>query len=187
MKEKTKERNIISDKMLLGKTGKPIEHWFKIFDKKGAMKLSHPEIYALAAGTKGLESLGEWNQNLLTTTYEWSRGIKERGQKEKGFEIGVSKTISVPINILYRSLTDDKMRIKWLNEKIMIRKATENKSARITWCDNETSLSVDFYPKGADKSQIVVQHLKIRDSKKAKQLKEYWGETLGHLKKILEK
>jgi hypothetical protein len=114
--------------------------------------------------------------------------MKERGEKEGGFEIGVSKTINVPIDILYNSWVDDKARNKWLpKEKITIRKSTLNKSARITWSDNTTSLSVDFYPKGENKSQVVVQHQKITDSKMATKMKAYWGDVLESLKSLLEK
>lgn len=182
-----KQRSIITDKLVVEKTGKTIEAWFTILDKKGAKKMTHVEIFDLISNTEGLKPLGEWNHNLLATTYEWNRGLKERGQKEDGFEISVSKTIAVPINILYNTWIEDKSRNKWLKEKITIRKATANKSARITWCDNETSLSVDFYPKGENKSQVVVQHLKIPDAKKATALKIFWGEKLDALKILLEK
>lgn len=181
-----KERAIITDKLVVEKTGKTMEAWFKLLDKNGAKSMKHIDIFNLVSTTEGLKPLGQWNQNLLTTTYEWSRGMKERGEKEGGFEIGVSKTINVPIGTLYNSWTDNKTRAKWLKEKIEIRKATENKSARITWADNKTSLSVDFYPKGADKSQVVVQHLKIPDNKMATQMKDYWGKTLESLKIMLE-
>jgi hypothetical protein len=182
-----KERAIITDKLVVEKTGKAMETWFKQLDKKGAKLMKHIDIFNLIGTTEGLKALGEWNQNLLTTTYEWSRGIKGRGEKEGGFEVGVSKTINVPIDLIYNSWLDHKTRNKWLKEKIEIRKATENKSARITWADNKTSLSVDFYSKGAAKSQVVVQHLKIPDSKMAAEMKEYWGKTLESLKTLLEK
>ncbi len=182
-----KQRSIITDKLVAEKTGKTIEAWFTILDKKGAKKMTHVDIFGLISNTEGLKPLGEWNHNLLATTYEWNRGLKERGQKEDGFEISVSKTIAVPINILYNTWIEDKLRNKWLKEKITIRKATANKSARITWCDNETSLSVDFYPKGENKSQVVVQHLKIRDAKKAAAFKIFWGKNLDELKTFLEK
>ena len=183
-----KERAIITDKLVVEKTGKSMEHWFKMLDKKGARVMKHIDIYMLVSKTEGLKVLGEWNHNLLTTTYEWNRGLKERGQKEKGFEISVSKTINVPIDILYNAWVQDKIRNKWLlKEKITIRKTTLNKSARISWSDNTTSLSVDFYTKGEDKSQVVVQHLKIADSKKAAEMKLYWATTLETLKTLLEK
>jgi uncharacterized protein YndB with AHSA1/START domain len=181
-----KQRNIISDKLVIEKTGKPMEDWFKLLDSKGAQKLAHVQIFDLVGKTPGLKKLGLWNQNLFTTTYEWSRGIKARGQREKGFEISVSKTVSVPLGLLFQVWMDDSLRKKWLKEKITIGKSTESKSARITWSDGETSLSVDFYSKGKGKSQVVVQHMKIPDSIKAAELKEFWGIALEKLKSFLE-
>ncbi|MES2679715.1 MAG: hypothetical protein V4635_07520 [Bacteroidota bacterium] len=179
------KRNIITDKLVVAKTKKTIEEWFMLLDKKGAKKMSHPQIFKLVNDIPGLASLGEWNQNLLTTSYEWDRGLKERGQKGKDFEISVSKTIQVPVSVLYQYVTNTVLRHKWLKEKITIRKATENKSARITWNDNITSLSVDFYNK-AEKSQVVVQHLKIPNSEMAAEMKIFWGERLALLKETLE-
>lgn len=183
-----KDRSIITDKLVVEKTGKPMEAWFSILDKKGAKEMTHIDIFNLINKTAALKLLGEWNHNLLATTYEWSRGLKERGQKENGFEISVSKTIAVSTGTLYTAWLDDEQRTKWLGkEKITIRKATENKSARITGSDNETSLSIDFYPKGEVKSQVVVQHMKIADSKTAAVLKSFWGTKLDALKSLLEK
>jgi uncharacterized protein YndB with AHSA1/START domain len=184
----TKERAIITDKLVVEQTGKIIEDWFKILDKKGAKQMKHVDIFNLIRNIEGLKPLGEWNQNLLTTTYEWNRGLKERGEKEGGFEVSVSKTINAAIGLLYKSWVDQKKRNKWLpKETIVIRKATENKSARITWSDGKTSLSVDFYPKGEHKSQVVVQHQKIPDAKTATAMKVFWGKTLDSLKTLLEK
>ncbi len=164
-----------------------MEYWFLLLDKKGANKRKSSEIYALVKIIKGLEPLGEWNQGLLSTSYQWSRGIRERGQKENGFEISVSKTINVPLLVLYNSVVDNKLRRNWLKEKIIIRKSTENKSARITWSDNITTLSIDFYEKNETKAQVVVQHLKIASLSAASELKEFWTSRLNHLKELLEK
>lgn len=182
-----KDREIITDKLVLEKTGKSMEEWFLALDKKGGTKMTPKEVYSLVAETKGLEPLGEWNQGLLSTSYQWSRGIRERGEKANGFEVGVSKTIAVPLAILYSYWADEKFRKKWLKEKVTVRKMTENKSARITWSDEETSLSVDFYSKGDSKSQVVVQHLKIKNAADAEKLKVFWTEKLGQLKQLLEK
>ncbi|MFN2502355.1 MAG: hypothetical protein ABR530_10130 [Pyrinomonadaceae bacterium] len=180
------QRSVITDKLVLAKTGNSMEEWFRHLDELGARSMKHNEIFDLISGIEGLSPLGQWNQNLLTTTYEWDRGLKERGEKPGGFEISVSKTVNVPIEVLYRAFVDDKIRKKWLAHEIAIRKSTENKSARVTWPDNSTSLSVDFYPKGDLKSQIVVQHLKIPDSKMASEMKQFWGLRLADLKEHLE-
>ena len=187
MAQKAPERNIITDTLVVEKTGKPIEHWFTNLDKKGAAGMSHTQIFALVSSTDGLAPLGEWNHNLLTTSYEWSRGLKERGQKGKEFEISVSKTVNVPLPLLYSNFNDAALRKKWLKEKIVIRKATENKSMRVTWGDNTTSLSIDFYEKGSDKAQVVIQHQKIPDSKMANAMKLFWAKALNGLKEKLEK
>ena len=72
----SKERNIISDKLIVEKTTKTLEEWFKLLDKKGAKKMTHLEIFYLVESIDGLKPLGQWNQNLLTTSYEWNRGLK---------------------------------------------------------------------------------------------------------------
>ncbi len=98
----------------------------------------------------------------------------------------MSKTINVCVSILYKAWIDDTIRKKWLKDKIIFRKTTLDKSARITWSDNITSLSVDFYPKAENKSQVVVQHLKLPDVAEADDMKQYWAKTLELLKSILE-
>lgn len=181
------ERNIITDKLVIEKTGKALEDWFLQLDAAGAKELTPTALYQLVATIDGLQPLGEWNQNLLATSYAWSRGIRERGEKANGFEVSISKTIQVPVAVLYQSWVDDAIRNRWLPEKKMvIRKATENKSVRVTWVDGMTSLSVDFYAKGADKAQVVVQHLKLPDSTAAAEKKVYWQERLETLKTLLE-
>ncbi len=181
-----KERSIITDKLVKQLTRKTMEEWFLLLDEKGAKKMVHEDIFNLVAGIKGLQPLGEWNQNLLTTTYEWNRGLKERGQKKDGFEISSSKTMSAPVAALFQCWVDETLRRKWLPGKTLnITKATENKSIRIAWPDSDTRVSVELYPKGEEKTQMVVQHMKIADSEQAQQWKQYWSERLEAMKELL--
>lgn len=180
------KRKIISDKLAMEKTGLTLEECFQLLDKKGAATRQHKEIFVAAGSINKLKPLGDWNLNLLTTAYEWSRGIKERGQKEKGFEVSVSKTVAVPAGTLYTAWIDEAIRKKWLKEKIVFRKTTAGKSARITWIDNTTSVSVEFYPKGETTSQVVVHHLKLPAVKKADELRTFWTIALSRLKSLME-
>lgn len=180
------ERKIITDKLVVEKTGATMEEWFRQLDKAGAKKLSHVEIFTLISNTRGLQPLGEWNQNLLTTSYEWDRGLKKRGEKKNGFEISVSKTVTVAVELLFNGWANDVIRKKWLQEQIVFRKTTLNRSARITWSDNTTSLSVDFYSKGGNKSQVVVQHLKLQGPGKAAEMRSFWAKELELLQSILQ-
>ncbi len=185
MAEAAKGRSIITDKVVVEKTGKTMAEWFDVLDRKGAKMLDPHGIYELIGTIDGLKPLGEVNQGLLSTSYQWDRGLRQRGEKKDGFEISASKTIAVPVDELYRSFVDDSIRGEWLGHEIEITKATEDKSARAAWGDG-TRVSVDFHPKGDAKSQIVVQHLKIADAEKAAELKGLWSTALDALKSILE-
>ena len=69
-----KPRSIITDKLVVAKTGGTMEYWFNHLDSLGAQKMEHVEIFHLISGIHELAPLGEWNHNLLTTSYEWDRG-----------------------------------------------------------------------------------------------------------------
>jgi hypothetical protein len=47
MEKKSKERNLITDKLVVEKTNKTIEEWYTILDKKDAKKMKHIEIFDL--------------------------------------------------------------------------------------------------------------------------------------------
>src|SRR5580765_2112833 len=113
----TAERSIITDKVVVAKTGATMEEWFHHLDTLGAQNLDPGAIYKLIQTVDGLAPLGDWNQGLLSTSYQWSRGLRERGAKADGFEISVSKTIAVPIGELYAAWADDSLRKEWLKEK----------------------------------------------------------------------
>ena len=179
-------RQIITDKVVLEKTGSTMEEWFRHLDLLGAQKVSSSQILDLINSIEGLAPLGEWNRGLLSTSYQWSRGLRERGQKKGGFEISVSKTVNVVLSTMYEAFVDGAVRKEWLTDDIEITKQTQDKSVRAIWPDGMTRLSVDFYPKGEFKSQAVIQHLKIPDSETAARLKAEWSERLAALKSHLE-
>ena len=62
---------------------------------------------------------------------------------------------------------------QWFAEGLVERKATANKSMRVTWNDRKTSLEIDFYPKGKVRSQVVVQHSKLPDASAAARMKKF--------------
>ncbi len=84
--EAAKQRNVITDKVVVAKTRKTMAEWFDVLDKKGAKKLDSHGIYELVMSIDGLKPLGEWNCGLLSTSYQWDRGLRGRGEKKDGFE-----------------------------------------------------------------------------------------------------
>jgi len=47
-------------------------------------------------------------------------------------------------------------------------------------------LSVGFYGKAADKTQVAVDHGKLASSRESAKMKSYWFAALGRLQNILE-
>jgi len=172
----------MSDEAVEAKTGKTWSEWCKLLDAAGAKKMSHQEIVAVLNKKHGV---GPWWQQMVAVTYEQIRGLRDKHQKPGGYEISVSRTIDAPLSKAFKAWTDEKTRKKWLPANLTIRKATPNKSLRISWEDGKTSVSVSFLPKGAGKSQVVAQHTKIPDAKGAAKMKQFWSQALDRLKEVL--
>lgn len=175
----------MSDEAVQAKTGKNWKEWFAILDKAGARKMTHQEI---ATYLHNKQNVGPWWTQMVTVTYEQQRGVREKHQRPEGFQISVSRTVNAPLPKLFKSFENAKVRNAWLAEEgLVVRKATTNKSMRVTWVDGKTSLEINFYPKGDDKSQLVVQHSKLPDAKSSAKMKTYWGKALDRLRASLEK
>jgi len=175
----------ISDEALQLKTGKNWQEWFAILDRAGAKRMNHAQI---AACLYEKWSLPGWWSQMVAVGYEQARGLREVHERPSGYEISVSRTVGVPVSVLYRAWVDRKTRSRWLlNTPITIRKANANKSLRVTWADNKTSLEVNFYRKGTTRTQVTVQHAKLADSKAAAKMRTYWSSTLDGLKQLLER
>jgi uncharacterized protein YndB with AHSA1/START domain len=172
-----------SDEAVKKATGRGWEAWFALLDKAGAARMKHPQIALLLHERHGV---GDWWCQTLTVGYERARGMREKHQKPDGFQVSGSKTVDVPVSELFKAWHDEGLRGRWLGEAIVIRKATPNKSLRVTWVDGVTSVDVNLYPKGAGKSLVSLQHSKIPDREEAEALKAMWAARLGVLKETLE-
>lgn len=175
----------ISGEAVKKRTGKNWNQWFTILDKACAGKMNHTLI---AAYLYKEQKLPGWWAQMVTVGYEQARGLREKHQRPEGYSISVSRVIGTPISTLYKSWADTRQRDRWLKVKgIEIRKATANKSMRISWSDKKTSLEVNYYDKGKSRAQLVVQHNQLKDAKAAEQMKGYWVKKLDAMKIFLEK
>jgi uncharacterized protein YndB with AHSA1/START domain len=181
MNAKPKPR--ISDEAVEAKTGKNWNRWFKHLDAAGAKKMTHQQI---AAHLSEKHDVRPWWTQMIAVTYEQARGLRDKHEKPQGFEISVSRTIHAPVSKAFKAWTDEKTRKKWLPSNLTIRKATENKSLRITWCDTTTSVAVAFAAKARDKTQVVAQHSKLPDAKAAAKMKKIWANALDRFKEAIE-
>jgi len=171
----------MSDAAVKAKTGKDWRQWFTILDKAGATKMTHKDMAGYLDEKRGIP--GWWCQ-MIAVTYEQELGLRDKHQKADGYAVNASRTFEVPVSVLYKNWNDGKLRKQWLKDKIVVRKATANKSMRITWSD-DTNVDVSFYTKGATKSQVAVQHGKLASLAQVECMRSRWKAALERLTGVL--
>jgi hypothetical protein len=104
---------------------------------------------------------------------------------EESGRVAASKTVTVPVDLLYDAWADARRRRRWLSEpRFTVRKTTPGRSLRIAWSD-DTEIEVQFHSKGLERSQVTVDHREIAP-RDVPRVKEYWSEQLARLKEVLE-
>jgi hypothetical protein len=169
----------ISSAAVFKATGRGWDEWLKLLEADGASDLTHKQI---AERLNERHGVAPWWSQMVTVGYEQARGRRIKHQMTKGFEVSLSKTVNVPVSRLYACWADAKLRSKWLPVEFEVRKATRNKSMRITWPDG-THVDANFFVKGPAKSYVGVGHAKLADAKAAERAKVMWK---GYLEEMAE-
>lgn len=178
------QEGCISDAAVRAKTGKTWAEWFSILDAAGAQAMSHQEIVAVLSRD---HDVGAWWRQMVAVAYEQSRGLRQKHEKPDGYEVSVSKTIGVPVGVAYAAWTDESVRARWLGDvALTLRKATPDRTLRITWSDGGSLLGVHFQSRGDVRTQVTVQHAKLPDAAEAERMKTYWSSCLERLRAELE-
>ena len=172
----------VADAAVLKATGKAWPEWTRILDRSGAAEMEHRAIAAHLRADHG-ES-GWWAQT-VTVAYERFRGLRDVGQRRGGgYDVNKSKTIGVPVEVLWRAFEDPTVRRGWLPDPLTIRTATEPKSMRMRLGD-DSPLDAYFTSKGETKSAVSLQQRNLPNKKAAEEAKAYWGERLDALRALL--
>ena len=172
-----------SDDAVRAKTGCDWKKWVRVLDAKGMASMPHKEIVKYVYEQF---DVSRWWAQMVTVGYERIKGLRDVGQACDGqYQASKSKTLPVPLKKLYRAFSVARTRNRWLPDvKLNVRKATPEKSMRITWEDG-TSVEAYFTAKGAKKSQVAIQHRKLGRKADVTKAKAYWGERLTALGQIL--
>jgi uncharacterized protein YndB with AHSA1/START domain len=173
----------IKDATIEARTGCNWEKWVAALDFHEASTLSHRAIAALVHEKFGV---GEWWAQSVTVGYERIKGLREIGQRRTGhYDVNRSRTLPVAVDALYAAVADARQRRRWLpGVKLTVRKATPARSMRITWHDG-TSVELWFVAKGAGRSTVQVQHVRLPSKAEADARRAFWGERLDALAALL--
>jgi hypothetical protein len=176
-----KQGGKISDEAVKAKTGKGWKEWFSLLDKAGARKMNHTGIAAYLYEKRRCS--GWWSQT-VANRYEQARGLRKKHQMPDGYQIGASRTLPVPLSILYNAFGNERIRRVWLaGDKMEVTTARKNKSIRGKW--GNTRIDLNFYQKSEGKSQVSVGQNKIPNAKEAGRMKAYWKKALDALARLL--
>jgi uncharacterized protein YndB with AHSA1/START domain len=174
----------ISDAAVKARTGKTWSEWFSILDHADGVKLGHRGIVAYLDENF---RVGPWWRQMLTVAYEQERGLREKHQTPEGFQVSASRTVAARVSALFDAWSSEDTRTTWLGSvDLNVRRSTPGRSIRITWADGKSTLDVNFYPKGPEKSQVVVEHKRLANADEAARMKEFWSGALERLKELLE-
>jgi uncharacterized protein YndB with AHSA1/START domain len=173
----------MSDAAVKAKTGCTWEGWVGALDAVKAYAWPHR---AIAEYVHEKYKVRDWWTQTVTVGYERIKGLRDHGQRRGGsYEASKSKTFGVPMGRLYEAFAKPKVRAQWLNgAELAVRKATPNRSMRITWGDG-TSVELWFTKKERSKSQVAVQCTRLPSKDVAAQKKQYWEERLSALEAML--
>ncbi len=176
----------IDDNKVKIKTEKKWNDWFLVLDDIGATEMNHKDIANYLNQNQGVSP---WWTQTITVTYERERGLRKMYQRSDGsYYITVSKIINKPLTLVYSYWIDEKLRNRWLSEKnttMSIQNSTQNKYLKIIWYDKDKStvVSVNFFDKGKDKTQVMIEHTKL-DKNRIEEMKLYWKTCLSKLNQI---
>ncbi|HVT72704.1 MAG TPA: hypothetical protein VHD61_06175 [Lacunisphaera sp.] len=165
-------------------TGLTWLEWLAVLDRAGARRLPHREIVRLLQPRR---ELSEWWRQMVAVGYGLARGLRVPHQRADGFEISVARTIAAPVDRAYAAFREAALRELWLpGTRLTVRKATPHKSIRILWTDG-TTVSVNFWPKGPLKCQVVPEHGRLTTPEAADRMKAFWTDKLEALRAYLER
>ena len=175
---------LASDERMTAATGHGWEHWLTILDRWGARERKHGEIATFLSSEHGVP--GWWTQS-ITNGYERTRGMRRKHQQADGFTVYASKTVAVPLDVLFDAFVDDGVRGQWLTDGSMsLRTAQPGRTARFDWGDGATRILVTFEEKGPSKSTAHVSHERLPDESVAEIAKALWKKRVAALKAFLE-
>jgi hypothetical protein len=173
-----------SDSKVEEVTGRTWEAWFSILDRWGARERKYREMVRFLVDDHGVEA---WWAQAITYSYERSRGMRLKHQQADGFTVWVSRTIAVPVQVVFDAFVDSRQRKSWLTDGTMsLRTSQPGHTARFDWENGSTRVSVSFQEKGPSKTAVAVAHERLPDAEEAEATKVAWRQRLGDLRTFLE-
>lgn len=104
-----------------------------------------------------------------------------RPDRQCGFVIRVSRRIPLSNEAAFLGFYDGRLREKWLDAAITIRKAFATSLVKCNWTDGAPSLDFRFRPITGRETEIEVEHRRLPSRHEARRMKDFWSGALERL------
>jgi uncharacterized protein YndB with AHSA1/START domain len=193
--------NQVSSEAVMKATGKTWDEWIAFLDEKGARDMTHKEIVNLLSSGRYITN--PWWCQTVTVGYEFARGSRITGQTaDAGFQIGVQKTLPIPVQRAWEIITSPEGIKVWLGDapdiqlKVgykyrmadgvsgEIRSVKSGERIRLTWHPQgrvqPATLQVTLTASG-NKTSLRFHHEKLADGKEREKMQKHWREITERL------
>ena len=194
----------VSSEAVRKATGRDWYEWTEFLDGLGALGKNHKEIVALLAGPGELSN-GWWQQS-VAVGYEQARGLRVVGQtSDADFQIGVQRTLPVPVDKAWKLLVEGPGRDIWLGkvEGLELRKGEQYRTAegvrgeirsvasgqrvRLTWrradLTQDSTLQVYLGDLG-EKTSVRFHQERLSSLEERERMRAHWQEVLERLSEL---
>ena len=168
----------VGNEALRQATGRTWAQWFAALDAEGARSLPHSDILRLVFQRFRLNP--GWSQT-VTVGYEQTHGLRGKQEQAEGYSASASKTLAAAPERVYAAWNADAERGRWLGMNLKVRSATPPKSIRLNWSDPISQIVVTLNPRGAGKTQVAVEHSRLKDRAESARMRTFWASALERL------
>ena len=173
----------VSDEAVFSKTGRHWQEWFDLLDQAGGKEMNHQQVVALLSKQYGIRS---WWQQMVCVGYEQASGKRERNQTSDGYEVSVTKTIAAAPDLLFNAWKDEARRRAWLpGADLTISSSTPSKTLHIRWGDGTSRVEVRLTPRDEGRTQVAVQHTRLKQVDQIESMRAYWQAALEALQSLV--
>jgi hypothetical protein len=104
-----------------------------------------------------------------------------RPHRKCGFVIRVSRQVPLSNEAAFLGVYDSRLRDKWLEADVTIRKAFATSLLKCNWTDGQPNLDIRFRPVTGRATEVEVEHRRLPSRHEALRMQSFWLSALERL------
>jgi hypothetical protein len=185
----------MSDAALAERTGKTWGEWRTILETAGGTGMDRKEVLAVLAE----EGVGPLWRQMIAARYERigepeapsaAPAPKKVAPKPKpvasNLSVHVTRMVSVTLEAAYNAWERPTRRKRFLDTEVTFAGRPDGKVLRFGW-ENASRVIVQFVARSKTRTQVTIEHERLKTEDDVERLTAYWTETLDKMQALVEK